>query len=122
MATIGELRETLLPDAIPFGEPAVERLGTSVAWVRVLRARVPALDVLESGDVVVVPAAALDVVAPTAAERRELTTMLARARVCGVLLLPAGIAGESGGPPGWSVMSLSVRHTQPASDHHSRRA
>ena len=67
--------------------------------MRVLRARVPALDVLESGDVVVVPAAALDVVAPTATERRELTTNLARARVSGVLLIPAGSAGEQGAQP-----------------------
>ena len=36
----------------------------SVAWVRVLRARVPALDVLDPGDLVIVPAAALSVVAP----------------------------------------------------------
>ena len=99
MTTIGELRDALLPDAIAVGEPPVERLAASVAWVRVLRARVPALDVLESGDVVVVPAAALDVVAPTATERRELTTNLARARVSGVLLIPAGSAGEQGAQP-----------------------
>ena len=40
----------------------------SLGWVRVLRARVPALDVLEAGDLVIVPASSLAVVAPAPAD------------------------------------------------------
>jgi purine catabolism regulator len=98
VATVAELRAALLPDSVPVGEPLPERLAAPVAWVRVLRARVPALDVLEAGDVVVVPALALAVVAETGRERRDLVATLARARIAGVLLVPAGPIGE-GGPP-----------------------
>ena len=97
MATIGELREALLPDAIPFGEPAVERLGTAVAWVRVLRARVPAFDALDPGDLVIAAPSALAVVAPGSLELRDFVAALAAVPVSG-LLVPEG---EIGGAP-WS--------------------
>lgn len=94
MATLGEILAVLVPDsAIPAGSEA------QVGWVRVLRARVPAFDVLEPGDIVVVPAASLDVVAPAPADVRELAQTLARSRASGLLLVPAaGAPGGSSGP------------------------
>jgi hypothetical protein len=65
VATLGEVLEALLPGARSVGgEVPADDSAPSVGWVRVLRARVPALDVLEGGDVVIVPAASLGVVAP----------------------------------------------------------
>jgi purine catabolism regulator len=64
MATLDELRAAVLPRArwiarSPAGSPARD-----LAWVRLMRARVPAFDALEPGDIAIVPAAALAVVAP----------------------------------------------------------
>jgi purine catabolism regulator len=64
MATLDELRAAILPRArwvarAPAGSPARD-----LAWVRLMRARVPAFDALEPGDIAIVPAAALAVVAP----------------------------------------------------------
>ncbi len=56
MATLGELCATLLPAAVaavPIPDEAADR---RVGWVRVLRSRVPALDALEAGDLVIAPA------------------------------------------------------------------
>jgi purine catabolism regulator len=58
-----------------------------VSWVRVLRARVPAFDTLEPGDLVVVPSSALEVVAPTAGDIADLVVAFVRARVAGLLLV-----------------------------------
>lgn len=89
MATLGEILAVLVPDT-----PAPAGADAPVGWVRVLRARVPAFDVLEPGDLVIVPAASLDVVAPTPADLTELAEALARSRVSGLLLVPA--EGASG--------------------------
>ena len=77
-----------------------------IAWVRVLRARVPAFDALEPGDLVIASASALAVVAPGAAELRDLVAALAAVPVSGVLLVghgaepPADGASARGGRPG----------------------
>ena len=84
MATLGELLAFLAPDA-----PAPAGADVAVSWVRVLRARVPALDVLEPGDLVIVPATSLDVVAPAPADLRDLAQTLARSGASGLLLVPA---------------------------------
>src|SRR3954449_8451802 len=87
MATLADLRDALFPDAASVGSEVPGRDGVTVGWVRVLRARVPALDVLEAADLVVVPAAALAVVAPTTEQRRDLAQTFAGARVAGALLV-----------------------------------
>lgn len=61
--------------------------GRQVAWVRVLRARVPAFDALDPGDLVIAPASALAVVAPGERELRDLVAALAALPVSGVLLV-----------------------------------
>jgi hypothetical protein len=92
MATLSELHRTLLPAAValkPLDRAQDERV---VGWVRVLKARVPAFDVLDPGDLVIVPASALAVVAPDRTEMLVLAEALARARVAGALLLEPGDA------------------------------
>jgi purine catabolism regulator len=54
-----------------------------------MRARVPAFDALEAGDVAVIPATALEVVAPTPAEARSIAEALVHANVGGALLVDA---------------------------------
>ena len=68
-----------------------------IAWVRVMRARVPAFDALDPGDLVVAPASALAVVAPGDAELHALVAALAAVPVSGVLLVD-GEAGAAGAP------------------------
>lgn len=83
----------LLPGATWIGDrPAAG--ARQIAWVRVLRARVPAFDALEPGDLVVAPASALAVVAPGSAELVELVAALAAVPVSGVLV------PEGSSPPG----------------------
>jgi hypothetical protein len=95
MATLVELREALFPAARPVG---AEVAGGIVGWVRVLRGRTPALDVLEAGDLVIVPASALAIVAPGPPETVGLVEALARAPVSGLLLVDG--EGERAGGPG----------------------
>lgn len=92
MATLAQLRAALFP-AAPLAGPADRPPdAVPVGWVRVMRARVPALDALEPADLVIVPGAALSVVAPGPAEVAALVRMLAEAGAAGLLLVP----GESG--------------------------
>jgi DNA-binding PucR family transcriptional regulator len=80
-------RAATLPAAADGSEPA------HVGWVRVLRSRVPALDVLEPADLVVMPAAAVAVVAPGPADVGDLVQTLARSGASGLLLVPAAAEG-----------------------------
>jgi hypothetical protein len=99
VATLRELREALFPGATVVQEATDAQDRTAVSWVRVVRARTPALDVLEAGDLVIVPAATLPVVAPGAAEAGSLADALARAPAAGVLLLGEPIDRASGRGP-----------------------
>jgi len=90
MATLHDLLDAVLPGALSVGAdvpagPDAPGLG----WVRILRARVPALDVLEAGDLVIVPASALPVVAPSPADAKDLVETLARSGAAALLLVPA---------------------------------
>ena len=85
MATFGELWTAILPAAVPVGTPTAAQLAREVGWVRVLKARVPAFDALEAGDVAIVPAGALAVVAPTPPEAEPLADALAAAGCAGIL-------------------------------------
>jgi purine catabolism regulator len=84
MPTLDELRAVVLPGARALGDAALDR---EIGWVRVLRARVPALDALERGDVAIVPAAALAHVAPGRAELDALVAALTAAPAGGVILV-----------------------------------
>ncbi len=84
MTDLAAVAAELLPGARWVGEP---QAGRAVAWVRVLRARVPAFDALDPGDLVIAPASALAVVAPGDRELRDLAAALAAVPVSGVLLI-----------------------------------
>ena len=94
MASLHDLHRALFPTARPLGATvlAPERAERDVAWVRVLKPRVPAFEALETGDLAIIPGAALAVVAQRPAQIEELAVALARARVPAVLL----VDGETG--------------------------
>ena len=127
MTTLDDLRADLFPAARPLGDAGSG--GRPVAWVRVMKARVPAFDALEPGDLAIVPGSALPVVAPTAADLEPLVAAFAAAPVSGTLLLegdslapaagarldelaaalaPAGIAGLRLPPGDPSAIERSV--------------
>jgi hypothetical protein len=122
VATLRELGEALFPTATVVVEPTADRAAAGVSWVRVLRARTPALDLLESGDLVIVPVAALPVVAPGPGEAGPLVDALARAPAAGVLLLDEAGDRGAGAPLGTlvdalvaaSVPTFRLRPTDPA--------
>ena len=87
MAALGELVATLLPAAVAVRPLNAAEREREIAWVRVLKARVPAFDVLDPGDAVVVPASVLDVVAREPADVPALADALVRARVAAVLVV-----------------------------------
>ncbi|HUQ43098.1 MAG TPA: helix-turn-helix domain-containing protein [Candidatus Limnocylindria bacterium] len=105
MTDLAEVVGDLLPNATWAGDPTGAAAGRGrvtgagapaslrpIAWVRVMRPRVPAFDGLEAGDLVIAPASALAVIATGAAELDGLVAALAAVPVSGVLL----VAGESG--------------------------
>src|SRR5215210_1630130 len=89
MASLRDLVRMLLPLARPVSGGVIEEaaLDREVFWVRQLRAREPALESLEAGDLVLVATAALAAVAPTPAQAERLGNALGRARVAAVVIL-----------------------------------
>lgn len=109
MTTLAELTAALFSGAVAIGAPAdgagSDRTGAGgkgagsdgsgsdgaaapqITWVRVMRARVPAFDALEAGDLAIVPEATLAVVAPGRDERLQLIDACRAARIAGVLLV-----------------------------------
>ena len=66
MPDLAQLGQALLPGARRVGGAG----GGPISWVRVMKARVPAFDALDPGDLAIVPASALAVVAPGRDELR----------------------------------------------------
>jgi hypothetical protein len=94
VTTLHDLQRALFAHARPVGTrhlPA-EAGARDVGWVRVLKARVPAFEALDSADLAIIPGPALAVVAPGPAQIDELAVALARARVPAVLL----VEGDAG--------------------------
>ena len=106
----------------------------TVGWVRVMKARVPAFDALEPGDLAIVPSSTLALVAPEAAQVADLVDLCRRADVAAILLVEgdegsggpgavsessgAGIAGPEGGPAGAARASgAASRPERPPSRH-----
>ncbi|HEX7948839.1 MAG TPA: helix-turn-helix domain-containing protein [Candidatus Limnocylindrales bacterium] len=87
MTRLADLRAEVFPAAKPLGGERRAEDGPPVAWVRVMKARVPAFDALEPGDLAVVPASALAVVAPTPDDLGPLVAAFRSTRVSGVLLV-----------------------------------
>lgn len=94
MATFAELRAAVARAGRPVGNPAGWPV-TPLAWVRVLRARVPAFDALEAGDVAILPATALALIAPTPAEAEGIATAIVGAGAGGALLVEGEAADEA---------------------------
>ncbi len=95
MATLASLISDVLPTAtLAAGDAAA--LEREVGWVRLVRARVPALDALDPGDLVLVPERALDVVAPGPDQVDALIAALVDGGAAGALVLPAD--GGGGAP------------------------
>ena len=109
MATFGELWAAILPAALPVAPPDPAHPDREVGWVRVLKARVPAFDALDAGDVAIVPASALAVVAPGPGEIATLVEALATARCAGILLIESD--GPDGPDPG--LAAATVREGMP---------
>jgi hypothetical protein len=82
---LATLASELLPGSQLMGAGRAGGL-RAIAWVRVMRGRVPAFDALEPGDLVIAPPSALSVVAPGPAELGDLAAALAAVPVSGVLL------------------------------------
>jgi purine catabolism regulator len=103
MTDLAALADELFPGAARTraavrGDGPRPRADRAIAWVRVMRGRVPAFDALEPGDLVIVPAAALGVVAPGAAELDALVAALAAVPVSGAILVDGDPGpGASGG-------------------------
>jgi PucR C-terminal helix-turn-helix domain len=101
VASLAEVRDAVFPAATTVGGATGSAADAAVGWVRIMRPRVPAFDALEAGDLVIVPAPALDVVAPDDVAAGSLVDALLAAPVAGVLLvgeaapdvLPALVAG-----------------------------
>ncbi|MGH2465091.1 MAG: hypothetical protein ACRDGI_06490, partial [Candidatus Limnocylindrales bacterium] len=106
MASLADVRAAIFPTARllpgpgPGGAPGA-RGGPGarvvpdldVAWVRVMKPRVPAFDALEPGDLAIIPGAALAIVTPeggSAAGLDELVEAIGHARVPAVVLIDSG--------------------------------
>ncbi len=101
MASLGDLWRTAIPAARPAWAVPDAALAADVAWVRVLRARVPALEALDPGDLVLAPAGALVAVAPDAPGAEALAEAITGAAASAVLLV--GEAVDPGLPP-WAAL------------------
>jgi hypothetical protein len=86
VASLRELHQAIFPTARPLVELDGIRGDREVSWVRVLKPRVPAFEALESGDLAIVPATSLAIVAPSG-DAEDLVEAFARAPVPAVLLV-----------------------------------
>ena len=124
MTDLAALAAELLPGATWVGQQpgrAADATGRPIAWVRVLRPRVPAFDALDPGDLVIATASALAVVAPGERELNDLVAALAAVPVSGVLLVEgeSGVAasvldGAAAALAAAAVAGLRVARTDPA--------
>ncbi len=85
MASLAEVRAAVFPAAIELSPPGGEP--PDVEWVRVMRARVPAFDALDRGDLVIVPLAALALVAPDEVAASALVDAVVGAHAAALLLV-----------------------------------
>lgn len=122
MTDLATLAAELLPGGA-WARGAPGETSRQIAWVRMLRARVPAFDALDPGDLVIVPASSLAVVAPGPAELASLVEALAAVPISGALLVD-GEPGPAGGEAldaaakqlaAADIPALRVGRTDPAS-------
>ncbi|HSH21088.1 MAG TPA: hypothetical protein VK992_00545, partial [Candidatus Caenarcaniphilales bacterium] len=94
MPTLEAVWRAVFPAAQLFHLVPQQALERQVAWVRVLKARVPAFDALEPDDLAIVPRATLDSLAALAVEPARVVEAVADARGCGILVLSDGDAAD----------------------------
>ena len=87
MASLRDVQGAIFPSARPIVPIDAEAGEREIGWVRVMKARVPAFDALESGDLAIVPSSSLSVVAPGPDGADGLVEAFARARVPALLLV-----------------------------------
>ena len=93
MASLHDVRAAIFPTARPLAEPRPEQLAAEVAWVRLMKPRVPAFEALEPGDLAIVAGSALAIVAPGDETRSgigELVDAFTSVRVPAILLVEGG--------------------------------
>lgn len=105
MTTVAELQRAVFPTARRVaGGPGSEdvpdtsrasRTDREVAWVRVLRSRVPAFEALESTDLAIIPGPSLVLVAPGDAQIDALGLALGQAGVPAVLLVDGDLGRDA---------------------------
>lgn len=100
MTSLADLWASLFPAAVPVAPLAAGAGDREVGWVRVLKARVPAFEGLDAGDLAILPAGALAAVAPGPADRGALVAGFVRASVAALLLIDGEGAGSGGGGDG----------------------
>jgi purine catabolism regulator len=108
MASLDELRAALLPGARVVGGGSGTGDVSEIGWVRVMKARVPAFDALEAGDLAIVPGPALRLVAPGTAELEALVAAFSRARVGAVVLVDSDDA-EAGDRVSLDALATALR-------------
>jgi PucR C-terminal helix-turn-helix domain len=84
----------LSPEVAPTGADGPAWPDPEIAWVRVLRARIPALEGLEAGDFAIVPDSVLSALASGPADPLAVVAELTRVGVSAILL----VAEDPGGP------------------------
>lgn len=95
MPDLARLHRAAFPSAselAPAPDPA-----PAVAWVRVLKARVPAFDALDQGDLAILPETALRALAAGGLEPAAIVDALERAGAAGALLVGEGQVGPVAG-------------------------
>ncbi|MEK6721649.1 MAG: helix-turn-helix domain-containing protein [Chloroflexota bacterium] len=103
MASLDELLATLLPGARVVWPPdgfGGEVSPPTIGWVRVMKARVPAFDALDAGDLAIVPVSVLAVVAAEPAQSAAIVDLCRRAKVGAILVVEAEAEGDGGGVTG----------------------
>jgi PucR family transcriptional regulator, purine catabolism regulatory protein len=100
MASLGDVHDAIFPTARPIRPLKPEDGSREISWVRVMKARVPAFDALEPGDLAIVPSTSLAVMAAGAEGAAGLVEAFARARVPALLL-----AGGDGGEVGFDALA-----------------
>jgi purine catabolism regulator len=105
VTTVADLQRAVFPSAHPVAAadrpasppdaPGARRTDREVAWVRVLRSRVPAFEALESTDLAIIPGPSLALVAPADGQIEAVAQALDQAGVPAVLLIDGDVGRES---------------------------
>jgi len=94
--TLGELQLAIFPTAVRLAPPGPEPFAAPVAWVRVMKARTPAFDALEPGDLAIVPEAALELLTAEVEAADALAALVRAAGACALLLVGPGEGSDAG--------------------------